>query len=109
MVVGITDQDSADQIARLPGAFGTSTLALMLSEKRAMHAVAIEGVMPSAKAVADGTYPYSKPLFMVTRGAPAGALARFVDFVRSAEGRRILTDTGHVLVGVKSSGKAFAR
>lgn len=97
MVVGVTDQDSADEIVRLKGGLGTSSLALILSERRALHPVAIDGVAPTVKSLGDGSYPYSKALVVVTREKPPEAVARFLEFVRSADGRRILQETGHVV------------
>ncbi len=95
MVVGITDHDSATHIARLAGGLGSSSLALILSEKHPIYALAIEGVTPTGKAIADGTYPHFKTLNIVTRGNPPATVTRFIAFVRSAEGRRILADNGH--------------
>lgn len=95
MIVAVTDQDSASEIARIKGAVGTSALSLMLSENRPLVAVPIEGVKPSAQALADGAYPYFKSLYIVTPGKPAAATTRFIAFVRSPEGQRILTQTGH--------------
>jgi len=96
MVVAATDQDAADEAERLPGSLGTSTLSLMLSEHRRLALVAIDGVVPSAKTISDGTYPYQKPFFLVTRGPPSGPAKQFVEFVRSREGRAILEANGHV-------------
>lgn len=96
MVVAATDQDAADEAERLPGSLGTSTLSLTLSEHRRLALVAIEGVAPSVKTLADGTYPYQKSFFLVTRGAPSGLAKQFVEFVRSREGRAILEANGHV-------------
>lgn len=97
MVIAATDQDAADEAQRLPGALSTNTLALLLSERRTLRVVAFGGVMPSAKTLADGTYPFFKRMYMVTRGAPRGAAGRFIVFVRSPEGRAVLRETGHVV------------
>jgi phosphate transport system substrate-binding protein len=95
MIMAVTDQDSASEIARIKGAVGTSSLSLMLSENRPLVAMVIEGVKPSAQALADGAYPYFKSLYIVTPGKPAAATTRFIAFIRSPEGQRILTQTGH--------------
>ena len=109
MVTGITDQDSANDIARLAGGLGTSTLALLLSEKRPLHPIAIDGVAPSTKALAEGKYPYAKSVYIVTRGGAPEPLAKFIEFVRSAEGRRILAENGHLLPEVKAGAKVTIR
>jgi phosphate transport system substrate-binding protein len=105
LIVATTDQDAANQIERLPGALGPSTLALILSEKRSLVALPIEGVAPSVQAIATGRYAHSRSLYIVVKGSPSPATARFLDFVRSSEGRRILTDTGHLVVEAPTAGK----
>ena len=95
MTMALTDQDSADAIEKIPGAVSNSTLALILSERRPLKALALNGVAPSPEAIADGVYPYYKTMFMVT-GSKTSQLARdFIGFVRSPEGRNILTQNGH--------------
>jgi phosphate transport system substrate-binding protein len=66
-----------------------------VSEKRPLSTIAIEGVTPSVKALADGSYPHFKSVYVVTKGARSEGTARFVAFIRSPEGRRILTHLGH--------------
>ena len=95
MIVAVTDQDSAHDIGRVKGAIGTSSLALVMSEKRTLVALAIDGVKPTVKTLSDGTYPYFKSVYIVTKGTPSEGTTRFIAFVRSPEGRRILTETGH--------------
>lgn len=109
MIVAVTDQDSASEILRLPGALGTSTLALILSERRALYALPIDGVAPSVKSLANGTYPYARSLYLATKGTPPEAVAHFIDFIRSAEGRRILSENGHVPADTQSTPVAGAR
>lgn len=97
MVVAPTDQDAADEAERLPGSLAVSTLALILSERRKLNVIAFNGVAPSVRTLADGAYPYYKPLVMVTRGAPSGAALRFIEFTKSPRGRAILEANGHVV------------
>lgn len=96
MVIGITDQDSANEAERLPGSLGTSSLALLLSENRKLQPIAINGVKPTIQALAQGSYPYVKQMYIVTKGKPAAPVQRFVDFALSAEGRELLARLGHV-------------
>lgn len=95
MVFTVTDQDTASAIEKVPGALGPSTLALLTSEKRALKALTLDGVVPSAQNLANGSYPLAKQLLIVTGPkTPTEALA-FVSFVQSATGREILRQTGH--------------
>lgn len=95
MLFTVTDQDTADSLEKVPGALGPTTLALVLSEKRAIKVLTLDGVVPSATAIADGSYPLYKQMFIVTRAKPSPAVQGFVAFVRSAAGREILDQTGH--------------
>lgn len=94
----ITDQDSADAIERIPGAFGTSTLSLVLSERRKIKVLPLNGVTPSVAALARGDYPYFKPLYVIARQNPPEPVRAFVAFIQSAQGAQILRDNGYFLV-----------
>ena len=94
MIVATTDDDAANAIESVPGAFGGTTLSLVVSEKRALRVLALDGVVPSVKAMADRSYPYSKTFFMVTKRNPSDAVRRFIDFVRSTAGAAILAKYG---------------
>jgi phosphate transport system substrate-binding protein len=50
---------------------------------------------PNAENVKSGKYPLSRPLFVYTRGAPAGEAKEFIDFCLSAEGQAIVTQVGY--------------
>lgn len=96
MPVAMTDQDSADMLERVPGALGTITLAQIFTEKRAIKMLSLNGVAPTLESLKDGSYPLSKTLYLVTRGAPSPHARLLVDYTRSAAGRAILSKTGHV-------------
>lgn len=95
MLFTVTDQETADGIEKVPGSLGPSTLALMLSEKRAMRALSLDGVVPDVKALADGRYPLSKTMYLVTPAAPSPEVQGFLEFVRSPAGRALLAQNGH--------------
>jgi phosphate transport system substrate-binding protein len=95
MVFTVTDQETASSIEKVSGALGPSTLALMLSEKRTLKALALDGVVPSAQTIANDSYPLVKQLLIVTGAKTSPEAQAFVTFVRSAAGREILQQTGH--------------
>lgn len=95
MLFTVTDQETVESIETTPGALGPSTLALVLSEKRALKVLALDGVVPDAKSIADGTYPLFKRMYIVTGPKLSPAAQGFVKFVGSPAGRDILTQTGH--------------
>ena len=98
MIVATTDHDAADAIETIPGAFGGTTLSLVLSEKRALRVLALDGVVPSIRSLTDRSYKYSKPFYMVTRNDSPAAVRRFMEFVSSPAGAAILSKNGQMPV-----------
>jgi len=96
LIVALTDHDCADVIEDTPGAFGTTTLAMVTSEKRNIKVLSLSGVAPSGDAVRDGSYPYAKTFRLVTGSNPSRAATKFIAFLRSPAGRSILDRAGHV-------------
>lgn len=96
LIVATTDQNSADTIERTRGSFGTTTLPLVVSGKRRIRILSLSGVKPTTESVRDGTYPCTKTFHMVTRPVPSPAAGKFIRFVRSPEGKAILSRVGHV-------------
>jgi len=95
MHIAATDQAAADAIEGVPGAMGTSTLALLVAERRSLKALAINGVRPTAESVGNGSYPYVKTVYLISR-APRPGVQRFLDFLASAQGRAVLSSLGFV-------------
>ncbi len=98
MIVATTDGDAADIIESVPGAIGGTTLSLVLSEKRTLRVLALDGVVPSVRTLSDRSYPHSKTFFMVTRKNSTAAVRRFIDFVLSPAGSVILSKYGQAAV-----------
>ncbi len=90
----VNDQDAAGDLERIPGAIGPSSLALILSEKRALRALTLDGKAPTLMNAAFGAYLYYKRLFLVTGAKRSVAVEHFVAFVQSAAGRKILEANG---------------
>jgi len=96
LIVATTDQNSADVIERTRGSFGTTVLPLVVSGKKRIRTLSLAGVKPTTKSVRDGTYPCTKTFHMVTRPVPSPTAGNFIRFVRSPEGKTILSRIGHV-------------
>jgi phosphate transport system substrate-binding protein len=90
----VNDQDAANDLEKIPGAIGPSSLALIVSEKRALRALQLDGREPTPANAASGAYPYYKRLFLVTGAKRPAAVERFVAFVQSPAGRKILASNG---------------
>lgn len=66
----------------------------------------VNGISASIQAAMSKEYPFSRELYMYTNGEPTGDVAKYIEFVKSAEGQRIVAKEGFVpLVDVKKTGK----
>lgn len=77
-----------------------------------VKAVQIEGVSASSENVKNGTYPISRPFNISTKGEPTGLVKDFIDFILSAEGQALasqsyiaVNDSAAAYTGSKPSGK----
>jgi phosphate transport system substrate-binding protein len=94
-------KDVVDLVARTPGAIGYSGLAYNAATVRMLPLSAGEGkpaVAPTVEAALSGAYPVSRPLIMVTPGAPAGETKKYLDWILSDAGQRIIVDKGYAPV-----------
>lgn len=53
-------------------------------------------VLPNVESVQAGNYPFSRPLYVYTDGAPKGESAAFLDWARGPEGQKVVLDSGFV-------------
>jgi phosphate transport system substrate-binding protein len=102
MSVAMTDQECLDLLENAPGGFGFTTLTQTLTEKRPLKILSLNGVPPCIKTVTDGSYPLYKELYWVTKTKPSALAQKFIDFVRSSEGRKILEESGNLVMMGKS-------
>ena len=56
---------------------------------------AAPAVKPSLETAQDGTYPISRFLYFYTAGEPTGTIKKFVDWVVSDAGQKIIADVGY--------------
>jgi len=88
-----SNQGIATKVANTPGAIGYVGIGYISD---AVKAVTVNGIVCSKDTVLSGKYPLSRPLFMITNGEPTGAVKQYIDFVLSAEGQKLVGDTGFV-------------
>jgi len=66
----------------------------------------VNGITASVQTAMSKEYPFSRELYMYTNGEPQGATAKYLAFVKSAEGQKIVAKEGFVpLVEVKKTVK----
>jgi len=87
-----------EQIAAEVGntANGIGYVGLAYLSAPGLKVVAIDGQVPTKESVLKGTFPFARPTFYYTNGAPTGEAAKFVEFTLSAEGKQIMEKVGFV-------------
>ncbi len=53
-------------------------------------------VTPDAENIVSGKYPLSRPLFVITNGAPTGDTKVLIEFLLSEEGQKLVTKHGYL-------------
>jgi len=94
MLFAATDQDAAEMLDRTPGALGVLSLGQVVAEQRALSMLRLDGVEPSVKAAADGTYRHYKVLYFLTSPDAKPIAQKFASFIQSARGRELLAQLG---------------
>lgn len=88
------DDELTRSILGLRGGIGIADLAQARVNAPTARVLAVDGRMPSVVAVADGSYPFFKDLSFVVRDPTDPAVARFLAFVSSDEGHRVIASAG---------------
>ncbi|MEW6001630.1 MAG: phosphate ABC transporter substrate-binding protein [Nitrospirota bacterium] len=65
---------------------------------KSIKVLKVNGKTASPASVRDGSWPIARPLFMYTNGKPSGVMARFIDFVLSREGQKIVNEVKYVSI-----------
>ncbi len=85
--------DIAGTVADTEGAIGYVGLGYLSDN---LKAVKVEGVKPTNATVANGQFPIARPLYMFTDGWPQGEIKKFLNFVLSTEGQKLIEQIGYV-------------
>jgi phosphate transport system substrate-binding protein len=64
----------------------------LLNEK--LKAITVHGVACTTEEVVAGRYPIVRPVYLLTKGEPAGACKAFIDYISSAEGQKTIQESG---------------
>jgi phosphate transport system substrate-binding protein len=87
-----TTAQARDYVEADPAAFGYVDLALT----RPLHVIAYEGIACTRETIRSGAYPARRPLGVVTRGRPKGALKRFLAWARTSRVARRVIATRYI-------------
>ena len=100
----INDQDHAEALERLPGAFGGLALGQVTAEGRRLRPVALDGVLPTVAALESGAWPLAKHLFVAHGASPRPEALALAAFLRGPEAAAILTGLDHLPASLSPPG-----
>ncbi len=85
----------ASTVATTPGAIGYAGLGYVTSD---IKAIEVDNVMPTRETIQNKSYSVARTLHMYTNGEPKGNVKKYIDFVLSPEGQKIVEEQGFISV-----------
>ena len=73
---------------------------------KSLKPLPVDGVKASVETALSKEYPLSRELYMYTNGEPAGEVAKFIAFVKSADGQKIVAKEGFVPLVIPKKSKS---
>lgn len=98
LLFAATDQETVDKIENIPGSFGVTSLALILSEKRPLRALTLDGIVATPETITSGLYPMVKHFYIILPAVIEPNIQDFIRFIKSPDGAAILVQNGHLVV-----------
>ena len=96
--IAVTDTDTADELERVPGALGTSTLLLINSEKRPLKALDVDGVAATTANLRSGRYPHQKSIYVIVTARSGPAAQAFAAYMASPAAAPLIAGMGGLQV-----------
>ena len=93
-IIGDNEQ-GIKTVAGNPGSIGYVSIGTAEFDHKngtAIKLLPMKGVAPSVDNVKNGSFPLSRPLNLVTRGAPTGLAKEFIEYARSGEVQDLVRD-----------------
>ena len=94
-------KDVVDLVSKTPGAIGYSGMGYKTEGVKFVNVADKKGdkaYAPSVETVRDKTYPLARSLNMYTLGEPDGETRKYLDWILSPAGQKILEEEGYVPV-----------
>ena len=96
MLVADHDLDAVEQLVRVPGAVGTTTLGLINTMRLPLRPLPLDGVTPSRENLINNRYALRKSYFLVTAARPSPAVEEFLTFLASEPARKLLIQSDYL-------------
>jgi phosphate transport system substrate-binding protein len=92
-------KDVVELVSKTPGAIGYSGMGYATPDVKMLRIARKRGeeyFAPTIENTLNHTYPIARPLFMYTLGEPAGEVKKYLDWVHSEAGQKIVVESGYV-------------
>ncbi|MCF7731141.1 MAG: phosphate ABC transporter substrate-binding protein [Akkermansiaceae bacterium] len=92
-------KDVVDLISKTPNAIGYSGMGYATPGVKHLKVSMKKGgsaVEPTIATTLDKTYPIARPMFMYTAGEPSPTIKKYLDWIISDAGQKIVAETGYV-------------
>jgi phosphate transport system substrate-binding protein len=94
--VAATDQDNKDTAEKVPDSFAGMTLVQFVTESPRLRPIALDGADASVATMESGAYPLKMTLHTVVKADPSPVVKRFMSFMHSPDGAKIIRESGGV-------------
>jgi len=88
--------DMAKGLAETPHAIGMTSMTVVEQSGGKVKALTLDGVAPTPENVKSGRYFLTRDFFFVIKGEPTPSVKKFLDFVLSSDGDRVILANGAV-------------
>jgi phosphate transport system substrate-binding protein len=88
--------EMARVLAATDGAFGLTSAPMVEQSAGRITSLSLDGVAPSVDNVGSGIYPLSRDAILVFKAPASPSVERFLEFIRGAEGQRLIRANGAV-------------
>jgi phosphate transport system substrate-binding protein len=92
-------KDVVELVSKTPNAIGYSGLGYATSGVKIVKVAMKKGepaVIPSIETVLDKSYPIARPLYMYTPGEASAAVKKYLDWIMTDAGQKIVKESGYV-------------
>ena len=86
-LVAVTDPESNEVLAKTPGSVGAAALCGFEQQKLPLTVLSLNGVAPTTRNLANGSYPLAKEIRFITTERISPPTRRFLDYALSPKGR----------------------
>jgi phosphate transport system substrate-binding protein len=94
--IAATDQDNADIAEKVKGSLTGAALTQIISEKRNLRFVSIDGVAASLENYQNGSYPYGKSLYVIAPSVVSPEAEAFIAFLAKPATEALLRQAGMI-------------